>query len=377
MVLEIREHRLGRDLDAFVQAGVTVFENDPAWVRPLEMDIRERLDPAKNPFFAHAEGTLFTAWRDGRLVGRCSAQIDREHLRIYDDATGFFGFFDTLDDKEAGQALLTHAQAWLSRRQMKRIRGPLSLSINEEVGLLVDGFEHPPVLMMAHSRPYQGSIVESAGLSKIKDVYAWRYDVTEVPERALKAWEQIRMLPEVRLRSVNPSRMKQELEVVIKIFNDAWSENWGFVPVTHAEMEKIADDLRLIIDRDIAFIAEINGEPAAMCIGLPNLNESIADLDGKLFPTGLLKILWRMKVKHPRSARLIMLGIRKDIRKIRRYGALSVAMYVELVKRGAPAGYRWGELSWTLEDNRLINIAIKAMGAEHYKTYRIYQKDLD
>ncbi|MCB9666663.1 MAG: GNAT family N-acetyltransferase [Myxococcales bacterium] len=377
MTLHIREHRPGRDMQDFLRAGEVVFKDDPAWVQPLNMDLRERLTPEKNPFFAHAEATLFTAWRDDQLVGRCSAQIDREHLRIYQDKTGFFGFFDTLDDQEAGRALLRHAEDWLKKRQMTRIRGPLSLSMNEEVGLLVDGFEHPPAIMMAHSRPHQGDIVEASGFAKAKDLFAWHYNVMDIPDRAIRAWEQIRVMPEVRMRPVDPSRLAEELEVIIKIFNDAWSKNWGFVPVTQAELEKVAKDLRLIIDPNVAFIVEIHGEPAAMCIGLPNLNESIADLSGKLLPTGILKLLWRMKVKGPTSARLIMLGIRQDIRKLKRYGALSVAMYVELVKRAAPAGYRSGELSWTLEDNRLINVAIKAMGARHYKTYRIYEKALD
>lgn len=376
MTLEIREHRPGRDLDDFIRAGRVVFKGDPAWVAPLDFDLRERLTPWKNPFFAHAEVALFTAWRDGKLVGRCSSQIDREHLRIYNDSTGFFGFFDTLDDEEAGQALIGRAQAWLKERGMTRMRGPLSLSINEEVGLLVDGFEHPPVIMMPHARPYQGRIAESAGLTKAKDLFAWRYDVGKVPDRAQKAWDQINAMPEVRMRSVNPARMQKELHAIMRIFNDAWSDNWGFVPATHAELEKIAKDLRLIVDKKIAFFAEIHGEPAAMCIGLPNLNEAIADLDGRLFPTGLAKILWRTKVRRTQGARLIMLGIRKETRGLKRYGALSTAMYVELIRRAVPLGYRWAELSWTLEDNRLINLGIKAMGAKHYKTYRVYEKAL-
>ncbi|QQR89832.1 MAG: hypothetical protein IPJ88_16920 [Myxococcales bacterium] len=376
MAVEIREHRLGKDLDDFIRAGHVVFNADPAWVPPLEMDLRERLTPRKNPFFLHGEATLFTAWKNGKLVGRCSAQIDREHLRIHKDETGFFGFFDTLNDPEVGHALLRKAEAWLAERGVKRIRGPYSLNINEEVGLLIDGFEHPPVILMPHSRQYQAGIVESAGFSKCKDLFAWRYDVDEVPARAKKAWEQIQLLPEVRMRCVDKSRMEEELKSIMEIFNDAWKENWGFVPATREEVDKIAKDLKLIIDERVAFFAEINGRPMGICICIPNLNEAIRDIDGKLFPTGLLKILWRMKINKPRSGRLMMLGIREEIRGIKRYGGLSTAMYVELIRRAQPCGYRWAELSWTLEDNRLINLAIKAMGAKIYKTYRIYEKEI-
>lgn len=377
MGIVIREHRPGRDIDDFVRAGYEVYRGDGAWVPPLDMELRDRLTPKKNPFFAHAEVALFTAWRDGRLVGRTSATIDHEHLRIHDDGAGFFGFFDTVEDPQVAQALLDAAEAWLRERGMRRMRGPMSLSINEEVGTLVEGFEHPNVVMMAHARPYQAALAEQCGLEKAKDLFAWRYEVPDaLPPRAERAWQSIAAMPEVRFRSIDRSRMREEMEVLLEIFNDAWQHNWGFVPATPAEVEKTAADMKLVIDPEIAFFAEIDGRPVGMCVCLPNLNEATRDLDGKLFPTGILKLLWRAKVHRTKSARLILLGIRNELRGVKKYGALSLAIYAELSKRGQRLGYEWCELSWTLEDNHPINLGIRAMGAKVYKKYRIFEKDI-
>lgn len=374
----VKEHVPGRDPGDFIRAGYEVFRGDPTWVPPLEFEIRERLHPRKNPFFKRAEVALFTAWKDGRLVGRCSAQIDREHLRLWKDDTGFFGFFDTVDDPEVGKALADAAADWLRTRGMKRMRGPLSLYVNEEVGVLVEGFEHPPVLMMAHSRPYQAAVCEAAGLDKELDLFAWRYDKDiPFPRRVLDAWEHIHSLPEVTLRSVDPTHMRRELDAIMEIYNDAWSGKWGMVPALPDEVEKVAKELKLIVDPDLAFIAEIRGEPMGMCIMLPNVNEAIADLRGKLFPTGLLKLIWRTKIRRPKSTRLMMLGIRGEARtNVKRYGGLSAAMYVEVAKRGVQKGYEWGELSWTREDDKPINLGIRSMGAKLYKKYRVFHRSI-
>jgi len=376
MTITVREHRPGKDVEPFIQAGHEVFRGDPMWVPPLHFELKERLDPKKNPFFTRAEVALFTAWRGGRVVGRCSAQIDREHLRLWNDDTGFFGFFDTVDDEEVARALVSAAEAWLRRRGMKRMLGPMSLYVNEEIGVLVDGFDTPPMLMMGHSRRYQGKLAEASGLVKEKDLFAWRYDGdTPFPDRVIKAWEHVKSLPEVRLRSVDTKHMDREIRAVMDIYNDAWEGKWCMVPALPDEVEKVVKDLKLILDPDIAFMAEIHGKPAGMCIMLPNLNEAIADLGGKLLPFGFAKLLYRVKVKHPKTTRLMMLGIRKEYTKnVKRYGGLSAAMYVEVAKRGVAKGYTWGELSWTREDDKPINLGIRSMGAKVYKTYRVYQK---
>lgn len=376
MTIEIRNHTLGKDLDAFVQAPHIIFKDDPMWIAPLEFEIRERLTPSKNPFFKHGEGTLFTAWKDGKLVGRVSAQIDHEHIKRYNDATGFFGFFDTINDEQIAKKLIEAAAAWLRSRGMQRMRGPMSLSINEEVGLLVDGFDMPPMVMMAHSMPYQGALAEACGLAKVKDLLAWRYVVGDMPPRAVRAWEQIQDMPEVKIRSLRKGDLDKELRTVLDIQEDAWADNWGHVSLTEDEARKAVKDLGLVLNEDLAMVAEIDGEAAAMCIAFPNLNEATRDLKGKLFPFGFAKLLWRLKVKQPRTARLFLLGIRKKYRHVKRYGGLSTALYVEISRRGKRIGIEWGELSWTLEDNRPVNLGIKAIGGKLYKTYRIYEQAL-
>jgi hypothetical protein len=377
MPIEIREHQPGGDVGPFIEAGHVVFAGDKNWVPPLNFEIKERLDPKKNPFFNRGECILFTAWNNGKLVGRASAQVDREHLNIWNDQTGFFGFFDTVDDEEVARALIEAAKKWLRAKGMKRMLGPMSLYVNEEMGVLVEGFDTPPMLMMAHSREYQGALAEKAGLQKEKDLWAWRFKRGEISKRALKAWEDIKKLPEVKLRSVDTSRMEEEIATIIDIYNDAWKGKWCFVPAMPDEAKKMAADMKLIIDRDLAFMAEVNGKTAGMCIMLPNLNEAIADLEGKLFPFGFAKLLYRVKVSHPKTCRLMMLGIKSEIRaNMKRYGGLSAAMYVEVAKRGMAKGYEWAELSWTREDDGPINAGIRIMGADVYKKYRVYQTAL-
>lgn len=378
MPIEIREHVPGGKTDDFIRAGEVVFRGDPMWVPPLHMMIGDRLNPKKEPFYQHAEVALFTAWKNDELVGRTSATVDRAWLETWKDDTGHFGFFDTIDDPEVAAALLGAAERWLRAKGMKRMNGPMSLSANQDIGILVDGFEHPPVLDMGHSRKYQGALAEACGLAKEKDLYAWRYDTKDgFNARTQKAWEHVQGMPEVKLRSVDLKRLRSELDLIMEIYNETWGGKWGYVPISSAELDKMAADLSLVLDRDMAFIAEIDGKAAGMCIAVPNLNEVIADLGGKLFPFGWAKLLYRTKVKHPSSARLILLGVREDIRKnVKRYGYLSAAMYVEVAKRGKAKGYEWAELSWTREDDAPINLGIRSMGAKIYKTYRVYEKQL-
>ncbi len=375
-MIEIKEHRPGRDLDAFIGVPFEVYRDDPAWVAPLRMEITDRLTPEKNPFFEHAEVALFTAWKDGKAVGRISAQIDHEHLRIHGDNAGFFGFFDTIDDQEVASALVNAAGKWLADRGMTVMRGPFSLSINEETGMLVEGFDDPPTIMSPHHLPHQSVLAEGAGLRKAKDCYGWKYMVVPAPPRAQKAWDTIHSLPEVRFRSVRPSNLKKEVHDILDVFNDAWRHNWGFVPATDSEAKKMAADLQLILDKELSFFAEIDGQPMAICICLPNLNEVIRDFDGKLGPVNIGKLVWRLKLRRPKSARLMLLGVRTELRGKKRYAPLATAVIAELVRRGLKQGYEWAELGWTLEDNRLINAAIRSMGANIYKRYRLFEKPI-
>ncbi len=376
MTIEIREHVPGKDVDDFIHVPYVIFENDPVFVPSLDFMVKEQLSPKKNAFFEHADVTLFTAWRDGALVGRASAQVDHEHLKKWNDGVGFFGFFDTVEDPEVAKALFGAIEPWMRARGVKTLRGPLSLSINEEVGTLVDGFDTPPMVMMSHHKPYQGAMIESAGYAKAKDLYCWRYQVSNLPKRAPKAYDEVKAMPEVRLRTIDPKNMDAELRLMLEIQDDAWCENWGHVSLTSNEAKKAVEGLKLIIEKELAIFAEIDGRPAAMCIALPNLNEAIADLNGKIMPLGWAKLLYRLKLKKLKTARLCLLGIKKEYRSQKRYGALSLAMIAEIHRRGKNLGVEWGELSWTLEDNMPVNMLIRFMRGELYKTYRIYEKSL-
>jgi hypothetical protein len=366
---------VGGKLRPFLDVVDYIYRDDPKHVRPLDMMLKEQLSD-KNPFFEHAEGTVFTAHRNGFCVGRCTAQIDRAHLARYRDDVGFFGFFDTIDDEEVARALIDSAKRWLKDRGMKRIRGPLSLSTNEMLGCLIDGFDVPPMFLMPHHLRYQGGLIEKTGLEKAKDFYAWRYEVGDLPRRADKASRDIEALPEVSARHVDMKNLQGDVRIVMEIFNDAWSDNWGFVPLTNSELTQMAKDFKLILLPQLTYIAYVEGEPAAVSLALPNLNESIADLNGKLLPTGFAKLVYRTKFQHPKTARLVILGIRKKFRNVRKYAALSAYLYAKMNESGKRLGIEWGELSWTLEDNGPVNAGIKMMGGKIYKKYRVYEGDV-
>lgn len=378
MTIEIRELENGnkRTLNDFLDVVKTIYADDPCYVRPFDLEMKDRLNKSKNPFFEHAEGSAWVAYQNGRPVGRITAQVDQEHLKRHKDDAGFFGFLDTINDASVAKELLAQAEQWVKARGMKRLRGPFSLSINDELGCLVEGFDTPPYVMMPHHRPYQGGLIERAGFHKLKDFYAWRYDIGQVPARAQKAYEEVKALPEVTTRPADPRHLARDVRIIMNIFNDAWSDNWGFVPLTENEMAKLAKDMLPALIPELTKITMINGEPAAVALALPNINEMIQDLNGKIFPFGLLKLLYRLKVKGPRSGRLIILGIKKEFRHVRRYGGLSAFLYVEMNRSAHLLGLKEGELSWTVEDNAAINVGIKLMGGRIYKRYRVYEREI-
>ncbi|GIW71244.1 MAG: hypothetical protein KatS3mg102_0786 [Planctomycetota bacterium] len=362
---------------AFVELEWRLMRRDPAWIPPLRRERQALLDRRHNPFFEHGEAEFFVAWRRGEPVGRISAQLDRLHLDRYRDATGFFGFFLAPDEPEVARALWEAAAGWLRARGLVRARGPFQLNINGEAGVLVEGFAEPPFLLMPHDPPWSARLLEGLGFTKAKDLYAWRYVPGALSEPTLQLAEMTRATPGLVVRGVQRRRLAAEVRTIMTIFNEAWSNNWGFVPLTERELQVMAEQLRLLVDPAIALIAELQGEPVAMSLALPNLNAALRGLDGRLFPFGAARLWWRLKVRGVRSARLVLLGIRPQFRGRPELKGLSVLLYAETHRRGVAAGYTEpSELSWTLEDNHRINHGIELMGGVRYKTYRIYERAL-
>jgi hypothetical protein len=335
---------------------------------------REHLSK-RNPFFEHAKCRFWLAYRGERPVGRISAQVDQLHLQRYEDSTGFFGFLEAEDDPETFQVLMDTAEKWLSNQGMRRILGPFNLSINQECGLLVEGFDTPPMVMMGHARPYYGARVEENGYKQEKDLLAYSIDVDFELTKAMRAVIR-RAARRVSIRSLRRERFSEELEILQDIFEDAWSENWGFVPFTKAEFKHLGQNLKHLVHDEYVQIAEVDGSPDAMIVGVPNVNEAIKDLNGRLLPFGWLKLLWRLKVSRPQTARVPLMGVRKRHHNSLLGAALAV-MVVERVRRlGVKHGAKKVELSWILDDNRGMRNILESIGGVVYKRYRIFAKDL-
>jgi len=363
------------DLDRFIKLPGSILGSDPAWISPLHLERRLHLGAKTNPWFEHARWQGWIAYRGDRPVGRISAQIDSLHLERYQDATGFFGMLDAEDSQETFAALIGAAEQWLRGEGIERVRGPLSLSINDEVGLLVDGFDTPPVFMMGHAWPYYGAHIEACGYRKAKDMIAYMiapdFPAPKIMQRLLDKSGQ-----QVRVRPMDRSRFDEELATLRDIFNDAWSENWGFVPFTEAEFKDLGHTLRLLIASELIQVAEVNGEPAAFIAALPNVNETIRDFDGKLLPFNWARLLWQLKVRFPKSARVPLMGVRRRFHNTPLGPGLAFlvidAVRHELVARGVEQV----ELSWILEDNAGMRNIIESIGGRDYKRYRVYEREL-
>ncbi len=361
----------------FIEMAQRVYAGDPFWVRPLLFERLRHLDPRKNPFFTHAEVGYWIAKRYGVAVGRISAQVNHAHLRRHGDATGHFGFLEAEDSDEVFAALLGTAEDWLRQRGMRRVVGPFTLSINDESGLLVSGFASPPFFMMGHARPYYGARVEAQGYVKVKDLIAYAYDAAVEPGPSLCGLvERAAGKHGVRFRGLNMKRYADEVRTIFSIFNDAWADNWGFVPFTAEELDHVAASLKPLLRPDDVAIAEVNGEPAAMAVSMSNVNEAIADLRGRLLPFNWAKLIWRLKVRGTKTARLPLMGVRRRYHGSGLGATLALGVIDRLRIAHKRRGTTHGELSWILEDNRPTRRIIEMYGPKAYKTYRLYAKDL-
>ncbi len=363
-------------LDRFIRLGERLGRVDPHYVTPLRSERRAALTPRGNPFFAHAEAMFWIARRDGKDVGRISAQ--RDHLGATGPAgpAGSFGMLAAVDDPAVFAALFATAEGWLAARGLALVNGPFSLSINEESGLLVDGFDTPPMLMMPHDPPYVAARLVELGYRKVRDLYAYLCDTSAALPPAAAAMVARGLPANVVLRPLRMSQVERDVTALVGIYNDAWEDHWGFVPITEQEVSHMARAMRPLLHERLVWFAEVDGQPAAFGLCLPNLNAAIRDLSGRLAPFGWARLLWRLKVSGVASARVPLMGVSRRFA-AGLLGRLLSLHIVESLRREARArGITSCELSWVLEDNLPMRHLAEAVGGRPYKTYRIYEKTL-
>lgn len=370
--LEVAPVVSGRDLRQFIRLPWSIYKNDPFWIPPLIQEMKKLLDRRKHPFFGHSSAEFFLARRGGETVGRIAAILNNNHNRFHRERTAFFGFFESTAQSDVASALLERAADWARERGMLQIRGPMNYSTNETVGLLVEGFNTPPSIMMPHNPAYYAGLIENAGFSKAMDLYAW-FLLTEkgLSPKIRRVGEKVLADGGIRVREIDMKRFPEEVAAIKKIYNDAWSENWGFVPMTDDEFEHMAKDLKTVLDPRIVLIAEKERQPVAFSLALPDINQALKKVNGRLFPIGLPILLYEMR--RINRVRVLALGIAKAVQNCSGLGA---ALYYESFRRGVEAGYRTCEFSWTLENNSLINRSMQLFGADIYKKYRVYEKAL-
>ncbi|MDK2963361.1 MAG: hypothetical protein PWQ29_755 [Verrucomicrobiota bacterium] len=358
----------------FLNLPASLYASDSVWIPPLQLECRHQLSP-RNPYFRHASFRAWIACRDGNPVGRISAQVDRLHIERYNDRTGFFGLLEARDDPEVFQALFDTAEKWLRDQGMRSVRGPFNLSINEECGLLVAGFDTPPMIMMGHALPYYPQRIEEQGYSGVQNLLAYRIRSDFAAPRYLDKMIS-RFGSRVRLRSLHLPAFDKDLAIIKEIYEDAWSGNWGFIPFTTEEFAELGKNLKLLVPSEFVCIAEVDGEPAAMMVVFPNLNEAIRDLNGRLLPLGWLKLLWRLKVTGVKTGRVPLMGVRRRFQDSQLGAALALMMITSLQPSVIKYGMQEAEMSWILESNKGMRNIIKMLGGEPYKRYRIYQKNI-
>ncbi len=362
---------------AFHHLPYSVYKDDPNWVAPLLIERQIHFDKSHNPFFQHAKAAFWLAYRDGVPVGRITAQVDALHLERYNDATGHFGFLEAIDDPAVFEALLDTAESWLRSEGMRRSVGPVSFSMWDEPGLLVEGFDTPPSVMMGHALPYYQARITAQGYAQLQDLLAYMYEnglpLQPAMERIIaraQAKHQFVFRP-IRMDSKN---FKSEVALLLDILNDAWSDNWGFVAMTQAEIDDMASIFKLALRPEAVLIAEYQGEPIGFSLTLPNLNEAIRDINGRLLPFGIFKLLWRMKVSSLSTGRMAMMGVRKKWQN----SPVGAAAAYSIIQNTRMALYKHGlkyaELSWILDTNERIKHLLTIVGGTVYKRYRIYEK---
>jgi GNAT superfamily N-acetyltransferase len=370
--LEVRPVADKRELNVFIKLPWRLYRNEPRWVPPLLLDRKRFLDRQRNPFFKHAEAEFFLAWRNGRPVGRISAQIDRNFNAYQHHDWGMFGFFECEQDPDAAQALLAAAEDWLRARGRDRMVGPMSFTTNDESGILIDGYDLPPTVLTEWHHPYYPGLIESAGLTKAMDLYMWTLSVEDRGSVHPAIWRAAAEVEKygITVRNMRKKDMEAEIGRFLEVYNAAWERNWGFVPLTEEEVRHYAKDLKPVLDENWAFIAEKDGEPIAAALTLPDYNQVLRHLNGRLLPFGWVKALWyRRKIDR---VRVFALGAKPEWQ----HTGVGAKLYELHWDAGERTGQGRGETGWTLESNKRMNRAMERMGGKIIRTYRVYEKIL-
>ncbi len=358
-------------LHEFIALSKTIYREDPYWVQPLTIDLKTLLTPHKHPYHRHAWSTLLLATRDGKPAGRMAVHINHRYNERWKESVGHFGFFECENRAETARALLDHAETLLKQQGCDTVRGPFSWSTNEEVGLLVEGFDSAPTIMMPHNPPYYAQLIEACGYKKAKDLYAyWMEDAGGIPERLQRGVEVVRKRKNVAVRPIDMKHFDRDVQLAKEVYNEAWFENWSAVPMTDEEFAHLAKDLKTVIDPELVIFAFVNDELAGFSLSVPDANQAITQAKGRLFPFGIVKMLLELKkITHFRT---LALGV---VEKFRGLG-IDTVIYYESYKRGRERGYKSAELSWILEDNYAMRNPLEKLGGRIYKTYRVYEKPL-
>jgi len=372
--VEIRHVATRRDLNTFVHLPWAIYRNHPLWVPPLKFDVRNRLDRAKNPFFEHAEAEYFLAFRDGDPVGRITAHYDQNFNRFQHNEWGMFGWFEARDDPLVAGALLDAAEEWLRDRKRDRMVGPLSFSTNDQdAGLLVDGFDREPLILNQWTQPYYPALLEGAGLTKAMDLYMWELwvdDRASVHPAIVRMAEEVKTKHGIDVRGMRKRDLRSEVDRFLEVYNEAWERNWGFVPLTDEEVRHYAKELKPILDENWAFIAEKDGETVGAALTLPDYNQVLKHLNGRLLPIGWAKALyWRRKINR---VRVFALGVKAK----HQHTGVAAKLYTEHFDSAARTPQKGGEMGWILETNKSMNRAMEGMGGKIVSTYRLFEKEL-
>jgi GNAT superfamily N-acetyltransferase len=373
--IAVRPVRTSADRDRFIDFQLTLYADDPNFIRPIIVERRDFIDARKNPFLSHAELELFVATRDGEVVGRIAAINDPNYNQFHNTETGFFGMFESIDDRSVAGALFDAASRWVRSKGMKQIMGPVNLSFNHDCGILIDGFDYAPTMMMAYNPRYYPSLLEANRMTKAKDLWSFELSTSIAPpEKVVRVAERVREQDGIRVRPLNMKDLREEIRRLKSIYNAMLERLWGFVPMSEEEFDFVAARLRPLVQirPELCLIAEVRGEPVAFSLTLPDSNMALKPANGHLttfgLPIGLAKMYWAARGID--RLRVLLFGIKPGYRR----RGLDAILYLDTLRAARALGYGWGEIGWAAEDNTLMIRAIEAMGARRYKTYRIYQR---